>query len=66
MVAGLAARLKADPNDAMGWQRLIRAYHVLGDDTKAKEALATARKTFAGNRDALTAFAAEAKDLKLE
>jgi len=65
MVAGLAARLKADPNDAMGWQRLIRAYHVLGQDDKAKEALATARKTFAANRAAMTAFDAEAKELKL-
>jgi cytochrome c-type biogenesis protein CcmH len=66
MVAGLAARLKADPNDAQGWQRLIRAYTVLGEPDKAKDALATARKTFASNRDALTAFGAEAKDLKLE
>ena len=28
MVAGLAARLKDNPNDAAGWQRLIRAYSV--------------------------------------
>ena len=66
MVAGLAARLKANPDDAMGWQRLIRAYHVLGQDSEAKGALATARKTFATNHDALTAFDEEAKDLKLE
>jgi cytochrome c-type biogenesis protein CcmH len=66
MVAGLAARLKADPHDAMGWQRLIRAYHVLGQDDKAKDALAAARKTFAGNKDAQTAFDTIAKEMKLE
>ncbi len=65
MVAGLAARLKANPDDAEGWQRLIRAYAVLGDQEKARAALADARKAFAGNRDALTAFEAERKSLGL-
>ncbi len=66
MVAMLAARLKADPNDALGWVRLMRAYAVLGETAKAKEALATARKTFKDNADAQTAFATAAKALKLE
>jgi len=66
MVAMLAARLKADPNDALGWVRLMRAYTVLGETEKAKEALATARKTFANNKDAQTAFTTAAKALKLE
>jgi cytochrome c-type biogenesis protein CcmH len=66
MVASLAARLKADPHDAPGWTRLIRAYAVLGEMDKAKAALATARKTFADNKDALTAFETEAKALKLD
>jgi cytochrome c-type biogenesis protein CcmH/NrfG len=66
MVAGLAARLKENPNDLEGWQRLIRAYTVLGQPDKAKDALATARKTFTGNKDAATALNAEAKDLKLK
>jgi cytochrome c-type biogenesis protein CcmH len=66
MVAGLAARLKDNPNDAAGWQRLIRAYSVLGDRAQAQDALATARKTFAQQRDIVTALGAEAKDLKLE
>lgn len=66
MVAQLAARLKADPNDALGWVRLMRAYTVLGETDKAKEALATARKTFAGNADAQTAFNTAAKALKLQ
>ena len=65
MVAGLAARLKDNPNDAAGWQRLIRAYGVLNERAAAQEALATARKTFAGQREPLAALEAEAKDLKL-
>ena len=65
MVDMLAARLKADPNDALGWVRLMRAYTVLGETEKAKEALASARKAFAGNADAQTAFTTAAKALKL-
>jgi len=65
MVAGLAARLKDNPSDAAGWQRLIRAYSVLNQRAEAQEALATARKTFAGKADVLAALDAEAKDLKL-
>jgi cytochrome c-type biogenesis protein CcmH len=66
MVDMLAARLNADPNDALGWVRLMRAYTVLGETQKAKEALASARKTFATNKDAQTAFTTAAKALKLE
>ncbi|MDN5289625.1 MAG: cycH [Mucilaginibacter sp.] len=64
MVAMLAARLKADPNDALGWVRLINAYTVLGEMDKAKDALATARATFKGNKDAQTAFDSIAKQIK--
>jgi cytochrome c-type biogenesis protein CcmH len=66
MVASLATRLKDNPDDAEGWQRLIRAYTVLGQADKAKEALATARKTFAARKDVLAALDAEAKELKLD
>ncbi len=66
MVDMLAARLKADPDDALGWVRLMRAYTVLGETDKAKEALASARKAFATNKDAQTAFTTAAKALKLE
>jgi cytochrome c-type biogenesis protein CcmH len=66
MVAMLAARLKADPNDALGWVRLMRAYTVLGETEKAKQALADARKAFPNNKDAQTAFTTAAKALKLE
>jgi cytochrome c-type biogenesis protein CcmH len=39
MVAQLDARLRENPNDAEGWQRLIRSYMVLGKETEAREAL---------------------------
>jgi cytochrome c-type biogenesis protein CcmH len=64
MVSGLAARLQANPNDPAGWQRLIRAYAVLGDTDKAKAALASARKS--GGADAKAALDGEARELKLE
>jgi cytochrome c-type biogenesis protein CcmH len=65
MVDMLAARLKADPNDALGWVRLMKAYTVLGETEKAKQALADARKAFPNNQDAQTAFGTAAKALKI-
>jgi cytochrome c-type biogenesis protein CcmH len=38
MVEGLAAKLKADPNDFDGWLRLARAYAVLQERDKAADA----------------------------
>ena len=64
MVAQLAARLKADPNDALGWVRLINAYTVLGEMDKARTALADARKAFKGNADAQTSFDTISKQIK--
>lgn len=46
MVDGLAARLKAQPNDPQGWARLIRAYAVLRQDDRRRAAIAEARKLF--------------------
>jgi cytochrome c-type biogenesis protein CcmH len=66
MVAKLASRLKAQPNDGEGWQRLVRSYVVLGDVVKARTALADARKAMAANPQALKALAAEAQELGLE
>jgi cytochrome c-type biogenesis protein CcmH len=66
MVAGLAARLKANPDDPGGWQRLIRAYSVLGDMAKAKSALSDARIALRADPSAETALDGEAKELKLE
>jgi cytochrome c-type biogenesis protein CcmH len=66
MVSGLAARLKAQPNDPPGWLRLVRAYAVMGDTARAKAALADARKALASDADAQKALGVEAKQLKLE
>jgi cytochrome c-type biogenesis protein CcmH len=44
LVTKLADRLHADGNDVDGWLRLVRAYVVLGDQQKAKSAVADARR----------------------
>jgi cytochrome c-type biogenesis protein CcmH len=66
MVAGLAAQLKQSPNDAEGWQRLVKSYAVLGQPEKARAALADARHVFAANRAQLMELDVEARALKLE
>ncbi len=66
MVNGLAARLKQNPKDAAGWQRLIRAYAVMGKRDDAKAALAEARRSFAADADVNKALNAEAQELKLD
>ena len=40
MVSSLDARLRANPDDAEGWQRLIQSYVVLGRSDEAGDALA--------------------------
>ncbi|WP_293675783.1 c-type cytochrome biogenesis protein CcmI [uncultured Phenylobacterium sp.] len=47
MVSGLAARLAANPDDAEGWVRLVRAYAVMGDTGKRDAAYASARARYA-------------------
>ena len=49
MVDGLAQKLKANPKDADGWLRLIRARMVLGETTQASQALTAGRAAFAGD-----------------
>jgi cytochrome c-type biogenesis protein CcmH len=49
MVDGLAAKLKADPKNADGWIRLMRARMVLGEQGAATQALRQARAAFAGD-----------------
>ncbi|TWB18748.1 cytochrome c-type biogenesis protein CcmH [Nitrospirillum amazonense] len=44
MVQRLADRLKTQPEDAEGWSRLARAYRVLGQNDKAAEAEANAKR----------------------
>ena len=39
MVAGLDERLRQNPGDVEGWQRLVRSYHVLGKPDEARDAL---------------------------
>ena len=56
MVEGLAAKLKANPDDPAGWVRLVRAYAVLGDAAKRDEALKTARAKYAGKADVIEAL----------
>lgn len=56
MVERLSARLRADGSDVEGWQRLIRAYIVLGDREKAKVALSDARRVLSGQPEKLRAI----------
>ena len=53
MVAGLAQRLKASPDDPAGWVRLVRAYAVLGESGPKDAALKEARARFASRPDVL-------------
>lgn len=39
MVAGLDERLRQNPRDVEGWQRLVRSYQVLGKPDEARDAL---------------------------
>ncbi|HEX3675361.1 MAG TPA: hypothetical protein VHU87_13900 [Rhizomicrobium sp.] len=66
MVAGLAARLRAQPNDPDGWLRLVRAYAVLRDGAKAQAALHDGKIALKQNPQAEAALDAEAKQMGLE
>jgi cytochrome c-type biogenesis protein CcmH len=66
MVAKLADRLKTDGSDLAGWERLLRAYIVLGERDKAQTAAADARKALASDPDKLRQLDAVIKDLKVE
>jgi cytochrome c-type biogenesis protein CcmH len=54
MVDGLAARLQYNPDDPAGWVRLVRAYTVLGELDRRDQALALARRRYAGRPDVLS------------
>jgi cytochrome c-type biogenesis protein CcmH len=66
MVARLADRLKQDGSDVAGWERLLRAYMVLGDRDKAQAAVGDARRALAGDPDKLRRLDEIIKDLKVE
>jgi cytochrome c-type biogenesis protein CcmH len=61
MVAGLDAKLKANPDDPGGWVRLVRAYAVLGDTAARDAAYATARARYARAPDILEQLDAAAR-----
>jgi len=65
MVDGLAQRLKQNGNDLAGWRRLLNAYVVLDRKNDAREALAEARRNFAGDERALGELSALAASLGL-
>jgi cytochrome c-type biogenesis protein CcmH len=57
MVAALAARLEAQPNDAAGWQRLARSYTVLGRYRDAALAMRRASQLLPGDPNLLAELA---------
>jgi len=63
MVDGLAARLDAEPSDPQGWERLFRAYMVLGRQDEANAALARARAALADRPDLLAVVEKAARDI---
>lgn len=63
MVAGLAARLDANPDDAEGWARLIRARMVLGEVEQARRDLQRAQSQFADQPETLARFELLASEL---
>lgn len=60
MVEGLAARLADEPDNLDGWQRLARAWQVLGETEKARNAWAHVRDLARKSGDDATFKAAEA------
>lgn len=65
MVDRLAARLEENGRDLDGWIRLARAYKVLGRDDDAREAIASARRHFAGDAAPLAEIERSAESLGL-
>jgi cytochrome c-type biogenesis protein CcmH len=65
MVDRLAAELKANPRDADGWIRLMRARMVLGEKDQAQAAYRDARKAFADAPPQLAALRQAARSLSI-
>jgi cytochrome c-type biogenesis protein CcmH len=66
MVAKLAARLDENGQDLNGWLQLLRAYKVLNDIDKAREALGAARRNFETDPAGKARIDALARELGLE
>ena len=65
MVDGLATKLKQNPRDRAGWERLIRARMVLGDTDQAAADYRTARQAFSGSAQDQQALRSTAAQLGL-
>lgn len=63
MVDGLARKLAANPKDADGWMRLMRARMVLGETDAARAALKSGKAAFAGDARVQAQLDAAAKEL---
>lgn len=57
MVAQLAARMQANPDDLQGWLMLARSYKVLGRYDEAATAYGKAEKAIEGDPDLLASYA---------
>ena len=66
MVERLAVRLKQNGDDVEGWLRLVRAYMVLGDRDKARQALADARQAVSSDAARLRELNEGLKNLGLD
>lgn len=66
MVDRLAERLKGNGKDLDGWMRLARAYKVLGRDSDAEGAIASARANFAGDQASLGEIDRNAESLGIK
>ncbi len=63
MVGRLADRLAKNGDDVEGWLKLIRAYSVLAETEKAKQAIGDAHKALAAKQDDIARIDALAKQL---
>jgi cytochrome c-type biogenesis protein CcmH len=66
MVDRLADRLKTDSSDFDGWLRLVRAYAVMGDKDKARDAFISARNTIGDDAEKRKRLDDLAKGLGIE
>jgi cytochrome c-type biogenesis protein CcmH len=66
MVDRLAERLKTDSSDFEGWLRLVRAYAVMGDKEKARDAFISARNTIGDDAEKKKRLDDLAKGLGIE
>jgi cytochrome c-type biogenesis protein CcmH len=66
MVERLAQRLKEDGSDVEGWLRLVRAYTVLGEKERARQAATDARRAIGTDADKLRRLDELVKGLGLE